>query len=73
METKERFLKEIGEIKARKLAKKLACRYLNVEVKLEKRIEMIRNSIRTAPESYPYVNVPRNIKRKINIIKHIKF
>ena len=73
METKERFLKEIGEIKARKLAKKLACRYLSMEKNLEKRIEMIRNSIRTAPDCYPYVNVSGTIKRKIIIIKSVIF
>ena len=71
MDTKQRFLKEIINNKSRRLAIKLADRYLSMENKITKAIKIIQNSISQCREYYPYVNVNRTIYNKIKILRRI--
>ena len=71
MDTKQRFLKEIINSKSRRLAIKLADRYLSMENKITKAIKIIQNSISQCREYYPYVNVNRTIYNKIKILREI--
>ena len=71
MDTKRRFLKEIQNTKSRKLAIKLADRYLSRENRLKKSIKIIRDSISKCRKYYPYVNVSRNIYKKMLVFKDI--
>ena len=73
MDTKRRFLEEIKNTKSRKLAIKLANRYLSRENRIKKAIKIIRNSISSCRTYYPYVNVERNIYKKILVFQGLLF
>ena len=71
MDAKRRFLQEIKNTKSRKLAIKLANRYLSKENKIKKAIKIIRDSMFQCAKYYPYVNVNRNIYKKILVFSEV--
>ena len=63
--SKENFLNEIESISSRLMSCRIATEYLYIKSYQDKIISMIRRSLRSRRDCYPYVHVSRQIYKKI--------
>ena len=67
----ECFLLEMQSRKSRQLSEILAMRYLLIEDLQQRRMRMIRDSLKCRRDCYPYIPLPRQIKKRICLIRGI--
>ena len=70
---KEQFLLEMQNERSRQMSDILARGYLRIERFQEKRISMIRRSLQTRRDCYPYTPVARQIKKRIGLLRGMLF
>lgn len=66
---KERFILEMQSEKARHMSVTLARGYLRIEMCQQARIAMIRRSLQSRRDCYPYIPVSRQIRKRIGLIR----
>jgi len=62
---------ELVSRKTRTMSDDLSKMYLRAEEKRRKAIQIIRDSIRSRRDCYPFCNVPRTIRKKICILNYM--
>ncbi len=66
---KERFLLEMQSDRSRQMSAILARGYLRMVSCQQQRIAMIRRSLQSRRDCYPYTPVPRQIRKRIGLFR----